>query len=126
MKSLREIPHCSVSEVRSMRSDLGYSLWKYLKVMIRNKQERALPGTEEEEGNGGALSDVGRPGGGDRATQDDTVGVVDLAELIGRESYTHMVRDHHKFKSGLDLGPSHSLDLLKKKQPRRSFHQNLL
>ena len=73
--------------------------------MIRNKQQRDLPGTEEEEGNGGALSDVGRPGGGDRATQDDTVGVVDLAELIGRESYTHMVSYHDKFECWLDLGP---------------------
>jgi hypothetical protein len=48
-----------------------------------------LPGTEEEEGDGGALPDVGRPGGGDRAAKDDTVGVVDLAELVCGESYTH-------------------------------------
>ena len=109
-----------------MRSDLGYSLWKYLHVTMRNKQQRDLPGTEEEEGDGGTLSDVGRPGGGDRAAQDDTVRVVDLAELIGRESYTHMVSYHHNFECSLDLGPSQSLDLLKKKQPRRSFHQNLL
>ena len=42
----------------------------------------SIPGTEEEEGNRGALADVGRPRDGDGAADDDTVGVVDLAELV--------------------------------------------
>ena len=41
--------HCSVSEVRSMRSDLGYSLWKYLKV-VRNKETYQAPRKKREMG----------------------------------------------------------------------------
>ncbi len=41
-----------------------------------------VPGTQEEEGDGGTLADVGRPRDGDGAADDDTVGVVDLAELV--------------------------------------------
>ena len=46
-----------------------------------------VPGTNEEKGHGGALADVGEPGDGDRPADDDTVGVVDLGELIGSEVY---------------------------------------
>ena len=61
-----------------------------------------LPGHEEEERDGSTLSNIGAPGDWDRTTQDDTVWVVDLAELVGRETYVKLAvsksyrRKHHQ------------------------------
>ncbi len=51
-------------------------------IRIKNTD---LPSHEEEERDGGTLSEVCEPACRDRATDDDTVGIVDLGELVGSE-----------------------------------------
>ena len=46
-----------------------------------------VPGCSEKEAHGCSLVHVGRPRDGDRASRNDTVGVVDLGELVRRVDY---------------------------------------
>ena len=89
---------------QSQKSNQGVRFWDTLSGSTYTKHQliSLLPSHEEEQRDRCTLSNVGAPRDRNRATQDNTVWIVDLAEFVGSETYVKLAvsktyrRKHHR------------------------------